>query len=317
MEIIAADADASGFIERWNAGCESFPAHTSGSTGKPKEIMLPRADMLRSAEATCDYFRLSSESLLVSPLSASYIAGKMMIVRAIAADCRLVMEPPTNMPLKKYYGTIDLLPIVPSQAEWLLSGNVHGNKIRNVIVGGAPVSPELERRLAAAPFNCLATYGMTETCSHVALRPMGQPFFEAMPGVTFDADRERRLIIRADGYSFGSLVTNDIVEIVDSRKFRWLGRHDNVIISGGVKLYPEEIERELSGLIDVPFYLTGEPDEKWGTAMVLYVESEGMDVRELRERIKSKLHPHKVPRDIRVCRRFERTSTGKIKRVLL
>lgn len=319
MDVIGVDPQTLDFVKQWESGAEYFAAHTSGSTGEPKEILLPRSDMLRSAKSTCDYFKLSSGSTIVSPLSASYIAGKMMIVRAIVADCRLVMEPPSNRPLSKPYGDIDLLPIVPSQAEWLLTGDLKGNRVKNVIVGGAPVSPLLERRLASASFNCVATYGMTETCSHVALKPMGQPYFEAMPGVTFDTDSDRRLIICAGGYSFDRLVTNDLVELVDDRRFRWLGRKDNVIISGGVKLHPEEIERELAELIDKPFYLIGRPDDKWGTAMVMYIEDNDreIDADKLKSRIKTIVHPYKVPHEIRLCPMFQRTASGKIKRVLL
>lgn len=319
MEIIGADSQTLDFVARWKSGATHFPANTSGSTGNPKEIMLPCADMLRSAMATCRHFNLSSGSTIVSPLSASYIAGKMMIVRAIVSDCRLIIETPSNRPLNDFYGDIDLLPIVPSQAEWLLTGDLRGNRLRNVIVGGAPLPMVLERRLASAPFNCMATYGMTETCSHVALRPMGQPFFEAMPGVRFDIDSERRLVIHADGYSFDRLITNDLVELIDSYRFRWLGRRDNVIISGGVKLHPEEIERELSESVDKPFYLIGKPDDKWGTAMVMYIECDEkeVDIDKLKSRIKAVVNPHKVPREIRLREKFERTSSGKIKRLLL
>lgn len=319
MEIIGADTLAQNFLDKWSSGAEWFEAHTSGSTGTPKEILLPRKDMLTSAKATCKYFNLNSKSTIVSPLSASYIAGKMMIVRAIAADCRLIMETPSNEPLKSAYGDIDLLPIVPSQAEWILNGNARGNILKNVIIGGGPASPALERRLSEAPFKCHATYGMTETCSHIALRQIGNPNYEAMPGIEFGQDSERRLVIYADGYSFGSLTTNDIVELIDRRHFRWLGRKDNVIISGGIKLHPEEIERELSELIEQPFYLIGEPDEKWGTAMIMYVECQPteIDTEELKRKIKNRIHRHKVPQAIRLRQQFKRTSSGKIKRVLL
>lgn len=319
MEIIGLDSPAVDFVTQWESGVKSFPARTSGSTGAPKEILLQRADMLRSAMATCDYFNLSSGSTIVSPLSASYIAGKMMIVRAIVADCRLVMEAPSNKPLIDFYGDIDLLPIVPSQAEWLLTSDLRGNRLKNVIVGGAPVPPSLECRLASASFNCVATYGMTETCSHIALRTLGHPFFEAMPGVAFDVDADSCLIIQAEGYSFDRLITNDIVEIIDNRRFRWLGRRDNVIISGGVKLYPEDIERELSVVVDSPFYLIGRPDDKWGTAMVMYIECDAceIDTEKLKSKIKMIVHPHKVPHEIRLREKFERTSSGKIRRVLL
>lgn len=277
-----------------------------------------RSDMIRSAQATCDFFGLTDRSVLLSPLSASYIAGKMMIVRGFVADCTVIMEPPSNRPVKSAYGTVDLLPVVPSQVEWVLD-NLHqsGTKLRNVIVGGAPLTSDIEKRLMAAPFRCYATYGMTETCSHVALREMGNPYFNAMPDVRFSSDSDGRLIISSSKYSFGSLLTNDVVELKTETMFRWIGRYDNVIISGGVKLHPEEIEKELISIISAPFYLVGEPHYKWGSALVLYIEDLNVDTEVLRRQMKSKLHPYKVPREIRLVPRFKRTDSGKIKRMLL
>lgn len=317
MEIVGGDSSAIAFIDQWNSGVDSFEAHTSGSTGAPKSILLPRSDMISSARSTNDFFGISRSSVMLCPLSASYIAGKMMIVRALLADCKIIIEYPSNRPVKSRYGIIDLLPIVPSQAEWILDNPTPGTVIKNVIVGGAPMSPEIERRLVDAPFDCYATYGMTETCSHVALRRVGETFFTAMPGITFSEDTDHRLIIRSADRSFGSLLTNDVVELRDSSSFRWLGRFDNVIISGGVKLHPEEIEREIADLIPLPFYLIGEADRKWGTALILYIEGDGVDIPRLSEAIKSRLHPYKVPRQIRLLPRFCRTPSGKIKRILI
>ncbi len=317
MEILNADAATLRFMEEWNSGCDYLVAHTSGSTGEPKEILLPRGDMLHSAQATCEFFDLTSSSVLLSPLSADYIAGKMMIVRAAVADCRLWVEPPSNQPVKQDYGTIDLLPIVPSQVQWLLDNADVSSRLRNVIVGGAPVSNGLERLLVDAPFKCYATYGMTETCSHVALREMGIPYFSAMPGVEFEVNTDGQLVIIADGYSFGELVTNDIVELRSSTQFRWLGRKDNVIISGGVKLHPEEIEKEISPLISVPFYLIGERSEKWGESLVLYVESLDFDAAALVASMKNVLHPFKMPKEVRLKKEFARTASGKVIRKLL
>lgn len=317
MEIIGGDSDSDLFISQWKTGCESFRANTSGSTGEPKKINLLRSDMICSARATCDFFDLNENSVILSPLSASYIAGKMMLVRGFLADCTVIMETPSNQPVKENYGVVDLLSVVPSQVLWILNTDCQGTRLKNVIVGGAPLACDIEKKLMAAPFSCYATYGMTETCSHVALRKMGNPYFTAMPGVSFSSDGDGRLIISSSRYSFGSLLTNDVVELKTDTEFRWIGRYDNVIMSGGVKLHPEEIEKELASIISAPFYLVGEPHYKWGTALVLYVEDLNFDTERLRSSMKLKLHPYQVPRDIRVVSKFKRTDSGKIKRVLL
>ncbi len=132
------------FIDEWENGKDYVVAHTSGSTGTPKEIRLPKADMACSAQATIRRFGITSESRMLCPLSASYIAGKMMIVRALLSGCELIMEQPSNHPLHSDYGKIDLMAVVPSQCHGLLQNRYAGKFLRNLIVGGAPRTYELE-----------------------------------------------------------------------------------------------------------------------------------------------------------------------------
>lgn len=283
---------ASDFIEKWKSAARDIVAHTSGSTGKPKEIHLPKSDMEVSAAATVRRFSISSDSRLLCPLSISYIAGKMMIVRAIKADCQLALCHASNdfwfRPETEEYlssgSPIDLLPVVPSQCVTLLDHATselpaYLRNIRNVIVGGAPLHPDTERQLIdisrQTGISFFATYGMTETCSHVALRPLGATRFTAMPGISFSTDNRGCLTIDAPAYSFRQLKTNDIVTLHDSRHMSWKGRFDNVIISGGLKIFPEEIEQKLAPHIPCRFYIKGTPDPKWGEAVTLVIETAG------------------------------------------
>lgn len=314
MRLTATTPETDSFIGRWNDACDTITAHTSGSTGAPKEITLLKSDMLRSAEATCRHFSVDSSSLLVCPLSADYIAGKMMVVRAIFADAELIMEKPSNRPAAGDYGTVALLPIVPSQAPGLLERCAAGLRVRNVIVGGAPLSPEMETRLSQAPFAAYATYGMTETCSHVAVRQLGTgPFYEALPGITFDTDADSCLRVVAPRFSFGSLQTNDIVELADDRHFRWLGRRDNVIITGGLKVIPEEIENRVRDIVGHEFYFAGRDDAKWGQAVVMIVEApDGIETGRLAAALRERLQKWEMPKEIIVRERLERTLSGKV-----
>ena len=213
--------EARQFIEEWNNSHDYIIAHTSGSTGKPKEIRLLKSDMRLSAEATCRYFGIGPESRLVLPLSPSYIAGKMMIVRALTSGAELWIEEPSMSPLKRDYGHIDLLPVVPSQLPTLLQ-SPYVTEVRNLIVGGGALDPETELQLAACNLKAYATYGMTETCSHVALRDItaGDEHFHALPGISFTTDERECLVIEAPHYSFRSLTTNDTVELIDNSRFR-------------------------------------------------------------------------------------------------
>lgn len=309
-----------GFLAEWLSDGEFVEARTSGSTGSPKAIRLPKKDMRVSARATNLFFGIDKDSLLVCPLSADYIAGKMMIVRAVEAGCRLIMLEPSNHIAAEVAksvadnGKIDLLPLVPSQCESLISV-VDTAAIRNVIVGGAPVSSKMERALSNLDCSVWATYGMTETCSHVAVRPMGRDIYEAMPGVTFSTDNDGKLTIEAPRYSFAELQTNDIVELVDNRHFRWIGRADNVINSGGIKIFPEQLESLLAPDIPYPFYFKGEPDDKWGTRLIMVAQCPESEADRLRDICRLRLQPYQVPKEIRCVSELPKTSNGKIKRL--
>ncbi len=278
------------FVEEWNSPKPYVVAHTSGSTGVPKEIRLLKTDMLRSARATIKFFNLDSSSLLFLPLSPDYIAGKMQIVRALEAGCSLLCEPPSSsLTIPKIDRPISLLPVVPAQvtsvlkavAEGRISNNMHsgfskrGTRISNIIIGGAPLRPELEEEVLASGLNAYATYGMTETCSHVALRPLGSSRFKAVPGFSFSTDERGCLAVHAPEMSFGTVTTNDLVELHDSTTFIWKGRYDNIINSGGLKISPEEIEKEIAPLFDrgVNFYATSRHSRKWGEELVIVCDS--------------------------------------------
>lgn len=316
------------FLAEWHDDKDYIVAHTSGSTGAPKEIRLPKADMRLSARATNLRLNITENSRLFCPLSGGYIAGKMMIVRALEADCELGLCTPSNSfmdssAVEKFMqeGAVDLVAVVPSQAKILL---VVQGVVRNVIIGGAPISPELEMELVAhgnSATHFYATYGMTETCSHVALRQLGSEEYRAMEGVKFDVDRRGCLKIIAPRYSFKELQTNDVVALLpgSDTAFRWLSRYDNVINSGGVKLYPEKIEAKLAPYVPYPFYIKGVPHEKWGTGVCLVFEHPDSDssrehISALKAICREHLDGYEVP--VQYCQRqqFRHTASGKLLR---
>ena len=300
------------FIGLWMDSATHITAHTSGSTGAPKEIRLDKNDMLASARATIDFFGLDSHSTLLLPLSPDYIAGKMQIVRAIEAGCRLVVETPTSTPFRTYDGHCSLLPIVPSQLEGVIKSTTLSSA-DNIIIGGAPLSPAQEKSVVDAHINAYATYGMTETCSHVALRRIGERFYRGLPGFRFSTDTRGCLVIESSTLSFGRLVTNDMIRLTSEHSFEWLGRYDNVINSGGIKIHPEEIERVMNALLPkgVTAYVTSRPSENWGREAVIVTDSREI-TQEIIERLKTLLPPHHAPRDIIYLDKIPLTSSGKI-----
>lgn len=308
--------------------CDNKPyveAHTSGSTGTPKVIHLLKEDMRQSARLTNNFFKLNSDSLFYLNLSPDYIAGKMMIVRTLELGASIIEEEPSNQPLANYYGKpIDLASFVPSQLGYLINNPDKQTLIKTMIVGGGKISERIEKYIADIGINAYATYGMTETCSHVALAPITgykEPF-TALGNVTFTTDERGCLIIDAPQFSCNKIITNDIVELLSYTQFRWCGRYDNVINSGGVKIFPEDIERKIEHLLPhTRFFITSQPSEKWNEEVILVFEyknlPEGVLKRgaihsELIEKMKQILPPHAIPRSYVATSHFKETDSGKI-----
>lgn len=310
-----ADANALAFIEEWYNDLPYIIAYTSGSTGKPKEIRLQKNDMIESAKATCKHFNITNKSTLVLPLSANYIAGKMMIVRAIISNATLWIENPSNQPISKKYNNIDLMAIVPSQVDWLINNNC-AYKIRNLLIGGGQLSKNRAKALMELEYNSYVSYGMTETCSHIALRHISSPVYKTLPNITISKDSRNCLIINAPKFSFKQIITNDIIELIDDTNFKWIGRFDNIINTGGIKVSPEYIEQQIAPFISAPFYVIGEYDEKWSEIIVLYIETnKTIDCDTLNKQMKETLHKYHIPKKIKCVSSFQRTESGKIKRI--
>ncbi len=304
------------FIAEWLNDSEYIHAHTSGSTGVPKAVQLLKSDMLASARATNKFFGLGPEARFLCPLSPDYIAGKMMAVRAFAAsgDTKNVhFVTPSNNP---EFSPCDLLAIVPSQVEALLNSPML-SRIHNVIIGGAQLSDERRMSLCRAGVNAYESYGMTETCSHVALKHVSADYFTAMPGVKLSLDERGCLAIEARHLSVGCIRTNDIAQLITPTAFRWLGRFDNIINSGGIKIVPEQQEQQIRSLSTNPlpdFYISSMPDSKWGNRVVIVTEGSDRQIESLKAALT--LLPSKTrPKEIIRLKSLPRTTNGKIRRL--
>lgn len=309
------------FINEWNNASDFVAAHTSGSTGKPKAISLLKADMRVSADNTISYFALGRSSRLLCPLSFDYIAGKMMVVRAIQSGARLDVVTPSNR--FEYDGktVYDLVCVVPPQIDYLLDNPQWSSLLRNVLIGGAPLDGRRRESLIECGYNAFESYGMTETCSHVAVRRITENSFEAMRNITFESDVRGCLTISLPEYSVKKIVTNDVVRLIDNRHFVWLGRYDNVIISGGKKIHPEILERKIVEAVpeaaDAIFYIAAGNDEKWGRVPVLVLEGDNHQAELLLEKIRTVLPHDQAPARYMTSDALERTSSGKLKRIKL
>ena len=252
---------------------EFIIAHTSGSTGTPKEIQLKKEHLFNSAQATATFLDLpaSTDALLCLPIS--YIAGKMMFVRAMVLGWNLDIVKSSSTPFEKIRKRYDFTALTPMQASASLD-DIHKSKI--ILLGGGVVPQSLVNNLQGKHTYAYHSYGMTETCSHVAMRsiyPTYQETFTALPEVRFEKDDRDCLIINAPQVTEHPLITNDVVELHDETSFTWLGRYDQVINTGGIKVFPEEIERVLSSVIPVPFFITAMPHDELGEQVTLVIES--------------------------------------------
>jgi O-succinylbenzoic acid--CoA ligase len=286
---------------------ESFVfVQTSGSTGKPKQIVLKKRSMIASAKATGLFFNLTPKSTSLLCLPANYIAGKMMLVRAITLGLHLDTIDPTCAPLstKKY----NFIAMVPLQVEKSLSKL---NLVDKLLIGGIKVSFNLSDSILKTNCNAFESYGMTETISHIAIKKIGELLYTVLPNVTISLDERNCLVIEALELSMEKIVTNDIVEILNATQFVLKGRIDNVINSGGIKIFPEEVEEKLAKYISVPFFIGSKPDEILGEKVILVLEATPFSIE---NNVFSELSKYQIPKEILFLESFVRTETQKINR---
>lgn len=309
------------FIKEWLSDNEEFEVTTSGSTDVPKKISLKREHMISSAAMTTEYFKLKPGTKALHCLPSQYISGKMMLVRGLEFGWNLILVEPKSNPVQSVGDEkFDFAAMTPMQAALALESNKEDFcSIKKIILGGAPVSLQLEKKILQCDNEVFATYGMTETVSHVAIRHInGQRAgisYHGLPGVKFSVDKRQCLAIEAPHLGIDKIQTNDMVILSSPVSFQFLGRIDFVINSGGIKIHPEKIEHQLAHIIQSPFFIYPEADELLGERVVLYIQSDPMNESELlrlRSTIKLYLQSYELPKQVYFCSKFDYTNTDKI-----
>jgi O-succinylbenzoic acid--CoA ligase len=318
------------FLSAWLSGQKTFDLQTSGSTGEPKTITASREQMVSSARLTEQTLQLSKSDQALICIDTKYIGGRMMLVRCLTTGMRILAVDPVANPLTKIPvdQCVNFAAFVPLQVQSIL-GSKHPHlldTLDKVIIGGAPLDEKVIQQLRESLCRCYATYGMTETLSHVALRVLNgkdkQPYFEALSGITFRVDQRGCLIIDVP-YLSEPVITNDLAELINERQFVWLGRWDNVINTGGVKVIPEKLEATLSASFSKAgmnnrFFIHGVDDPKFGHRIVLFIEGTGLTERLLSPfftDLAASLPPFEIPKEVRTVSSFATTDTGKINRI--
>ncbi|MDV6168543.1 AMP-binding protein [Flavobacterium sp. DG1-102-2] len=296
------------FLLDWFDQRTFIEMQTSGTTGSPKLITVDKQAMVHSALATAEFFDLSSDIKVLHCLPTQFVAGKMMLVRAFILGWDMDLVAPVSTPLQNNDTQYHFAAMVPFQAQHSLEKL---QQIKKLILGGAKVSQSLSKQLEVLPTEVFETYGMTETITHIAAKKVGEEAFTVLPNVRVSEDERHCLIIDPYVICDEPIVTNDVVKVLDDTHFIWLGRYDNVINSGGVKLFPEQIEEKLSSKIQRRFFVKGIPDEELGEKLVLVIEGDRYDID---PEIFAKLGKFEKPKEVLFVPEFTETGSGKLQR---
>ena len=309
------------FILEWFDEKTYVQAKTSGSTGEPKSIQLEKEKMNQSAKMTGEFFNFKKGNTALLCLSPQFIAGKMMIVRALIWQMELICVKPDGHPLAILNQDIDFAAMIPLQVRNSIQKPSQLNRIKTILIGGGVLDKDVEKQVQGLNSRCCASFGMTETLSHVAIKTLNgsekSKSYKALKNISFSLDERSCLKIDAPALLSAPIVTNDMVELKSETEFEWLGRFDNVINSAGIKLFPEQIEEKIAPFINQPFFLIGTPDKHLGDKMILLIESNDKNQslkKEIQSKIEAYLEIYQRPREIILVSEFERTLTGKIQR---
>ena len=316
------------FVSDWLSGRQSFDQKTSGSTGDPKQIVITRSQMIASANMSIEALNLQQGYSALLCISPDYIGGKMMLVRSLTAGMKVIATTPSSNPFDSLPQdlTIDFAAMVPYQVHEIVHSSTADrfHEVKKVIIGGASLDKDTEARLQG--YRCLfySTYGMTETVSHIALRQLNgkeaSDCYRTLPGIKISTDERNCLLIEWDQLR-KKVITNDMVEIVSNDTFRWVGRWDNVINSGGVKVIPEKVEKAIEKIFDTlkirnAFFVGSVADEGLGSKVALFIEGslEGQMIETIKIRMAEAIPKMEAPKQVILIKFFDLTETGKVNR---
>lgn len=323
------DVEANGLIEdvlnfliMWNSKANRFPIMSSGTTGDVKEMIFLKEALIASAKITLATFGLKKGDLVLQALPLTFVAGKMMLLRAIIGKLKLKIVLPTANPIKDLKDNYTFSAFTPHQLKTILIESPEKiNLFSTLIIGGSKVDSNLENKLTSFNTTFYETFGMSETLTHVAIRQLNGEkkslYFKILDGFDWDITTNDCLQVSAEHIKDSPIITKDLIERIDEDHFLWLGRVDNVINTGGIKVYPETIERKLSASIKQPFIISKRKDDKLGEKVIIYFEEIHRKYFETNPPAFLELSVFERPKEINFIDNFPRNNNGKIIRTLL
>ena len=308
------------FLARWFDDSPCLCVHTSGSTGAPKEIPVEKERMMQSARLTCLSLGLTSGDTALLCMNLRYIGAQMVVVRALVADLRLIVRPATGHPLANVRTPLRFAAMVPLQVYNTLRVPDERAQLCHtdiLIIGGGAINPDLLASVKQLPGEVYSTYGMTETLSHIALRRLNgleaSDYYRPFPGINLSLSEEQTLVIDAPGICPEKLYTHDVARIYPDGTFSILGRSDNIINTGGIKVQAEEVERLLTPVLQAHFAITSAPDPRLGESVVLLTDAFPHPEAFMKQ-AQDVLPPYHMPKQIYLVPHLPEAGNGKTNR---
>lgn len=309
--------DIYAFLFLWINENDFIEISTSGSTGTPKIIQVKKESMRFSAKQTIAYFGFKENEKWLLCLPAKFIGGQMVLVRAILSGTKIfACEPKIDF---SFTNEFDFASMTPMQADKYCHSEF---KIKKILIGGAAIPKQIENKLKKTKkTDFYASYGMTETVSHIALRKVNgndsSDYFTPFKNILLSTDERGCLTIYNRNYSENVIVTNDLVAFDMQNRFQVLGRADTIINSGGLKIIPEVIEKILEEIIPSRLIISSLPDSHSGEKVVLFIEGEPFDnatMHLLRNFMEQNIEKNKIPKEIIFLDKLRETEGGKVNR---
>jgi o-succinylbenzoate---CoA ligase len=315
------------FCRAWAAGQQTFVRQTSGSTGNPKSIEINRNQLQHSAKITQQALQLQQGQTALVCLNVAFIAGTMMLVRGMEMGLNMYVVMPSSNPLEDIPAdvVVDFAAFVPLQMQTMLQNGLASrlNTFQKIIVGGAAVSESLLAQIALLQVPVFSTYGMTETVSHVALRRLNglhkSESYALLPNIEANTDERGCLRLRGAVTNQAWVQTNDLIQFIDNQNFIIVGRADNIINSGGVKIQLEKVEKAIEQVWrkQPRFFAWHQPDKTLGQKLILIIETtapadSNLAIKTLKVQLLPHLTNYEIPKQIYYIEKFIETPTGKI-----